>query len=237
MGHPSNWWQLPPIATNSQLLVAIGGCWWHGPKATNCWQLLPMGSNCQQPFPIDAPTPPPGPPPLAHAVGGTSAALAMPLDTAPVVAKWGAGQFGWGWQVAWQAACDFITYTCPMHPTCQATPQNKRNASVTISEHVHVLKSTPSHTWHVKWGTPLWLWGQPWHAVGAMMTCAVGAAMARAVGGAMACSVGATMACVCVCSGGSYGMCYGGGHGMCVCMCVIVWWWCGGGGDGGAWWW
>ena len=187
--------------------------------------------------PPKPPTPPPGPPPLAHAVGGTSAALAMPLDTAPVVAKWGAGQFGWGWQVAWQAACDFITYTCPMHPTCQATPQNKRNASVTISEHVHVLKSTPSHTWHVKWGTPLWLWGQPWHAVGAIMTCAVRAAMARAVGGAMACSVGATMACVCVCSGGSYGMCYGGGHGMCVCMCVIVWWWCGGGGDGGAWWW
>ena len=196
-------------------------------QSCNCKDKHTGGVQAGPPKP---PTPPPGPPPLAHAVGGTSAALAMPLDTAPVVAKWGAGQFGWGWQVAWQAACDFITYTCPMHPTCQATPQNKRNASATISEHVHVLKSTPSHKWHAKWGTLLYV--------------AVGAAMACCGGYNDMCCEG----CHGTCCGGGHGMFCGGYHGMCVCVLwgqlwhvlwgrpwhvcvhvcdcvVVVWWW------------
>ena len=73
--------------------------------------------------PPKPPTPPPGPPPLAHAVGGTSAALAMPLDTAPVVAKWGAGQFqslggGGKWHGKWHAIPLHLPHAphLPSHP-------------------------------------------------------------------------------------------------------------------------
>ena len=139
--------------------------------------------------PPKPPTPPPGPPPLAHAVGCTSTALAMPLGTPPVIAKWGARPHPtWVGVASGMASGMRPHHTCPMHPTCQATPKNKRNAFVAISKHVHVLKSTPSHKWHVKWGTLLWLWALPWH-----VCCA------RAMGAIMACAMGAAMACVCAC--------------------------------------